>query len=58
MNQKEVNGFYSKHFYIIFKLDQIKDKYYGTVGNPKRDKLESEMATLRIDVKLRNDVHF
>ena len=34
-------------------LDQIKDKYYGTVGNPKRDKLESEMAALRIGVKLR-----
>ena len=34
-------------------LDQIKDKYYGTVGTPKRDKLESEMAALRIGVKLR-----
>ena len=39
-------------------LDQIKDKYYGTVGNPKRDKLESEMAALRIGVKLRNGVLF
>ncbi len=39
-------------------LDQIKDKYYGTVGNPKRDRLESEMAALRIGVKLRNDVQF
>ena len=34
-------------------LDQIKDKYYGTVGTPKRDKLESEMAALRIGVKVR-----
>lgn len=34
-------------------LDQIKGKYYGTVGTPKRDKLESEMAALRIGVKLR-----
>ena len=34
-------------------LDQSKDKYYGTAGTPKRDKLESEMAALRIGVKLR-----
>ena len=34
-------------------LDQIKDEYYGTVGNPKRDKMESEMAALRIGAKLR-----
>ena len=39
-------------------LDQIKDKYYGTVGTLKRDRLESEMAALRIGVKLRNDVQF
>lgn len=34
-------------------LDEIKDKYYGTIGTPKRDELESEMAALRIGVRLK-----
>lgn len=34
-------------------LDQIKDEYYGEIGTPERDRLESELETLRIGVKIR-----
>ena len=29
-------------------LDQIKDKYYGPVGTPERERLENELEALRI----------
>ncbi len=34
-------------------LDQIKDKYYGKVGEPTRDRLERELDALRIGLKIR-----
>ena len=34
-------------------LDQIKDQYYGIMGTPKRDKLERELESLRIGLKIR-----
>ena len=34
-------------------LEQIKDEYYGETGTPKRDRLESELAALRIGFKIR-----
>lgn len=35
-------------------LDQIKDQYYGEIGNPERDKLERELESLRIGFKIRS----
>lgn len=37
----------------IQTLDQIKDKYYGKVGTPKRDRLENELEALRIGFRLK-----
>lgn len=34
-------------------LDQLKDKYYGEVGTPERNRIESELEALRIGLKLR-----
>lgn len=34
-------------------LDQLKNQYYGEVGTPTRDKLESELETLRIGFKIK-----
>lgn len=34
-------------------LDQIKDKYYGVLGTPERDRLENELEALRIGFKIR-----
>lgn len=34
-------------------LDQIKSQYYGETGTPKRDKLERELESLRIGLKIR-----
>ena len=36
----------------IQTLDQIKDKYYGKVGTPERDRLENELEALRIGFKI------
>ena len=36
-------------------LDQIKDKYYGPVGTPERERLENELEALRIGFFLHND---
>ncbi|MCD8296576.1 MAG: helix-turn-helix domain-containing protein [Prevotella sp.] len=35
-------------------LDQIKDKYYGVIGTPERDRLERDLETLRIGLKIRS----
>lgn len=35
-------------------LDQIKDKYYGQVGTPERDRIEKELSALRVGFKIRN----
>jgi len=34
-------------------LDQIKTKYYGEVGTPERDRIENELAALRVGVQIR-----
>ena len=34
-------------------LDQLKDKYYGKVGTPERNRLENELEALRIGYKIR-----
>ena len=36
-------------------LDQIKDKYYGPVGTPERERLDNELEALRIGFFLNND---
>lgn len=38
----------------IQTLDQIKDKYYGSVGTPERDRLENELEVLRIGYKIKS----
>ena len=38
----------------IQTLDQIKDKYYGKVGTPERDRLENELEALRIGYKIKS----
>lgn len=35
-------------------LDQIKNQYYGNIGTPERDKLERELESLRIGLKIRS----
>lgn len=38
----------------IQTLDQLKDKYYGTIGSPERDRLENELEALRIGFKIKS----
>ncbi len=38
----------------IRTLDQIKNEYYGEIGTPERDRLESELEALRIGFKIRS----
>ena len=38
----------------IQTLDQIKEKYYGEVGTPERDRLENELEALRIGFKIKS----
>lgn len=38
----------------IQTLDQIKDKYYGVVGTPERERLENELEALRIGFKIKS----
>ena len=38
----------------IRTLDQIKDEFYGEIGTPERDRLENELESLRIGLKLRS----
>lgn len=35
-------------------LDQLKEKYYGNIGTPERDRLENELEALRIGFKIRS----
>ncbi len=37
----------------IKTLDQLKDQYYGSVGEESRDKLERELEALRIGFKIK-----
>lgn len=38
----------------IQTLSQIKEKYYGEVGTPERDRLENELEALRIGFKIKS----
>lgn len=38
----------------IQTLDQIKDKYYGEIGTPERDRIEKELEALRIGFKIKS----
>lgn len=38
----------------IQTLNQLKDKYYGKVGSPERDRLENELEALRIGFKIKS----
>jgi DNA-binding XRE family transcriptional regulator len=40
-------------FMNTMSLDQLKDKYYGEVGTPERNRIERELDALRIGLKLR-----
>lgn len=37
----------------IQTLDEIKTKYYGSIGTAKRNELENELASLRIGLKIK-----
>lgn len=37
----------------IQTLDQLKNKYYGEIGTPERDRLENELEALRIGYKIK-----
>lgn len=37
----------------IQTLDQLKNKYYGEIGTPERDRLENELKALRIGYKIK-----
>lgn len=38
----------------IQTFDQIKDKYYGAIGMPERDRLENELEALRIGFQIKS----
>lgn len=40
-------------FMNTMSLEQLKDKYYGEVGTPERNRIERELEALRIGLKLR-----
>jgi len=35
-------------------LDEIKNKYYGEIGEPNRDRLEKELKSLRANLRRHN----
>lgn len=37
-----------------YTLDDIKKEVYGEIGTPRRDKIEAELATLRVGIQIRN----
>ena len=37
----------------VKSLGQLKDKYFGEVGTPERDRIERELEALRIGFKIR-----
>ena len=38
----------------IYTFDDIKNEVYGKVGTPRRDKIEEELANLRVGLQIRN----
>lgn len=37
-----------------YTLEDIKNEVYGKVGTPRRDKIETELANLRVGLQIRN----
>lgn len=37
-----------------YTFDDIKNEIYGETGTPRRDKIEAELASLRIGLQIRN----
>lgn len=37
-----------------YTLEDIKNEVYGEVGTPRRDKIETELANLRVGLQIRN----
>ena len=37
----------------VMTLEQVKDRFYGPVGTPERDRLENELQALRVGIKIR-----
>ena len=37
-----------------YTFDDIKKEIYGEIGTPRRDKIEAELANLRIGLQIRN----
>lgn len=37
-----------------YTLEDIKNEVYGEVGTPRRDKIETELANLRVRLQIRN----
>ena len=37
-----------------YTLDDIKKEVYGEIGTPRRDKIEAELASLRVGIQIRN----
>lgn len=38
----------------IYTFEDIKNEVYGKVGTPRRDKIEEELANLRVGLQIRN----
>lgn len=36
-----------------YTLDDIKKEVYGEIGTPRRDKIEAELASLRVGIQIR-----
>lgn len=37
-----------------YTLNDIKKEVYGEIGTPRRDKIESELSSLRVGLQIRN----
>lgn len=37
-----------------YTLEDIKNEVYGEIGTPRRDKIEAELANLRVGLQIRN----
>lgn len=37
-----------------YTLEDIKDKVYGEIGTPRRDKIGTELSNLRVGLQIRN----
>ena len=37
-----------------YTIEDIKNKVYGEIGTPRRDKIETELSNLRVGLQIRN----